>query len=401
MSTVIKPFALIVGTSDVDTRIPLIQRLVGFRMGAMGTAERLRIRFEAAGFPYYRYYMRRGAGPISDINAYCRLVFLFRAFKPDIVHAFDTKPCVWARLAARTAKVPVVIGTLPGGGSLYSDTRLSTQLIRSIYQPLLRLSAHGSDLTIFQNKDDLRQFTSMGLVPRNRCMTVPGSGIDTTHFCRERVSEAARGKVISDLGILPGQAIITLIARVLRSKGVLEFAAAASFVRQKHPNVRFLLVGPMDTESRDGLSAGELTRVRANVQYLGARDDIAAVLAMSDIFVLPSYYREGIPRVLMEAASMGLPLITVDAPGCREVVRDGENGIFIPPRDPEALAQAICTLVENAPLRESFGKVSRRRAVEEFDISIVAWQLKEIYSQLMERAAFKQTGRKSKRFFPN
>jgi glycosyltransferase involved in cell wall biosynthesis len=160
--------------------------------------------------------------------------------------------------------------------------------------------------------------------------------------------------------------------------------SAAVSISNHYPGVRFLLVGPVDNESLDKLNAEEFTRLKQAVNWLGPRNDIPTVLATSDIFVLPSAYREGIPRVLLEAASMGLPIITTDTPGCKDVVENEVNGFLVPVRDAVALSRAILSLIEQPDLRHRFGEISRRRAVERFDISVIAMQICIAYYQILD-----------------
>jgi glycosyltransferase involved in cell wall biosynthesis len=172
---------------------------------------------------------------------------------------------------------------------------------------------------------------------------------------------------------------------VIRSKGVLEFAAAAREIRRRDLRVRFLLVGPQDEGSIDRLSAAEMAGVKDAVTIVGPRQDIPVVLALSDIFALPSAYREGIPRVLLEAASMGLPIVTTHSPGCNAVVAHGVNGFLVPTRDAASLTRALLALIDNPELRGRFGSASRRRAIERFDLSLIANQTQSVYREVLAR----------------
>ena len=174
-----------------------------------------------------------------------------------------------------------------------------------------------------------------------------------------------------------------MVSRLMRAKGVLEFAAASRAVRLEDPTVTFLLVGPADTESLDALTAPELDEVRGSLTWVGERDDVKEILELADIFVFPSFYREGIPRVLLEAASMGLPLVAADVPGSREVVEHEVNGLLVPPHDPRALAQAVLRLTASPELRARFGASSRARAVWHFDLSVIAERTELLYRRLL------------------
>ena len=246
-----------------------------------------------------------------------------------------------------------------------------------------KLAAYASDLIIFQNHDDARRSIDLGLVQQDKFQVILGSGVETDTFDQKRVSDNERAHVRTDLEIGPDDVVVAMVSRVIKSQGVLEFAQSARQLRTRYPEVRFLLVGPTDDVDLDQLSPIELRELKDSVSWLGPRRDIRAVLSICDILALPTAYGEGIPRVLLEGASMGLPIVAIDTAGCNEVVVDGFNGILVPPRDPERLTRALLRLIEEAHLREQFGRRSRRRAITCFDISIVADQTRSVYEQLL------------------
>lgn len=388
MSMDARPNVTLVGGPDVDARLDLMRVLrTDFNLSALGSEPGLRDKFAADGFAYYAYGLSRKANPAADVLTLLQLARLFRRLKPQIVHAFDTKPGVWGCLAARWAGVPVVIGTLTGLGSLYASEGLRTRLIRAVYQTLQKWACSVSDLSIFQNYQDAREFVDARVVPAGKAAVILGSGVSTATFAPGRVSEAQRVQLRDELGIRPGEVVVTMISRVIRSKGVLEFMTAAQAVTRSQPGVRFLLVGPGDQESVDRLTAAELSSLRQSITWPGARRDIPVVLALSDIFVLPSSYREGIPRVLLEAAAMALPIVTTDSPGCNDVVEDGVNGLLVPVLDAGALGRAIARLVADSGMRGRFGQVSRQRAVERFDLDVIAAQTRSVYARLLVQRA--------------
>lgn len=379
------PRVLLVGGSDVDARLELMRRLKGkFNLGALGARDTLRPKFTHEGFDYCSYPLRRSVAPLSDLMTLFRLFRIFRRLKPHIVHTFDTKPGVWGPVAARLAKTPVVINTINGVcGSLSDNESLKTTLIRRIYLFLQTVASRLCDTTVFQNRDDARELTASGVVPAKKATIIPGSGVSTKSFCADDVSEHKRTALRRELNLHPGEIVITMVSRVIRSKGVLEFEEAARRVRALEDRTRFILVGDNDLESFDRLLPEEMEELKKRVQCLGSRKDISTILAVTDIFVFPSAYREGIPRVLLEAASMGLPIVTTDMPGCREVVEEGVNGCLVPVHDTSALTKAIMLLVQDSELRSRFGQTSRARAVELFDLSLVANQTLQIYESLL------------------
>lgn len=383
-TSIYKPKALLVGTVDVDLRLDLMERLaINFNVAAVGSNPDLEERFLNAGFNYYNYTLHRRINPLMDLSSISQLVSLFRRLKPDIVHAFSAKPCALARQAARLAGVPVVIGTLTGLSSLYASDGISVRLIRGVYEPLQKLSCYISDLTTFQNHDDWKRYTQIGIVSEEKSMVIPGSGVPTDKFDPAVIDPVDKLKLRAELGLKPGEIVVTLVSRVIRTKGVMEFMEAAKLMKADYPKVRFLLVGPNDTDTIYSLNSDELSALEENVIWPGPRRDIPTVLAISDIFVYPSSHMEGIPRVLLEAASMGLPIITTDSPGCNDVVQDGVNGFFVPANDPHRLSGSIAQMIEQPELRDQFAKAARQCAVERFDLSIIAEQTCNVYTRYL------------------
>jgi glycosyltransferase involved in cell wall biosynthesis len=387
------PKVMLVGGPDIDARLELMHCLKdNFEMGALGSQPALSEKFLREGFTYTPYRLSREPNPFSDIVTVSQLVSIFRRLRPQVVHTFDTKPGIWGVLAARLASVPIIISTVTGLGSLYANDSLTTRAIRTTYQTLQKLVCQLSALTIFQNQADAHQFITARVVPEQKAIVIPGSGVSTSLFAPDRVTALERTQVKEGLGLKPGEIVVTMISRVIRSKGVLEFMTAAQNVSLQHPEVRFLLVGPEDKGSVDPLTPAELAQLRESVIWPGSRRDIPAILAISDIFVFPSTYREGIPRVLLEAASMGLPLVTTDSPGCNEVVENKVNGFLVPGGESKGLCQAILNLVDRPELRQQFGLISRQRAVERFDLSIIADQTRKTYQRFLAQKALSPVG---------
>ncbi len=227
-----RPKICLVGGEDVDARLDITAALsASFEICALGSEPGLAARFARAGVRYRAYAMSRRASPRRDLGTLWQLVRLLREERPDLVHTFDSKPSVWGRIAARLAGVPHVVGTLPGLGSLYTAGwgGWRAWLIRQVYQPLQTLACHLSDLTIFQNEDDAHEFTKRRVVPRDRTAVIPGSGVRTDVF-EPRSPVAAgreRAELRAELGIRDDAVVVTMVGRVMRSKGVLDFAAAA------------------------------------------------------------------------------------------------------------------------------------------------------------------------------
>lgn len=390
-----KPKVLLVGGPDVDLRIALIQRLrADFDVVALGTSHACADRFAAAGLRFQHYPMTRNASPLQDLRALHALYRWMRAERPALVHTLDTKPTVWGRLAARAARVPVVIGTIPGLGMLYSHDDRPAQWVRTLYEPLQGLACRLSDMTVFQNPEDLDLLVSRRVAVAHKSMLIHGSGISTDQFRPTSDATAALADRLAtrrELGIGAEDVAVLLVTRLTRSKGVLDYAAAARLAGKKTARLQFLLVGPQDCGAADALTDGELAEVAASVRWLGERRDVPRLLAACDVFACPTYYGEGVPRALLEAAASGLALVASDVPGCRAVVVHGRSGMLVPPRQPGELALALVDLARDAPRRERLGAAARQVVEERFDLDVIAAATIGLYHRLLRLAASAHT----------
>lgn len=301
---------------------------------------------------------RAGLDPRQDLASFRQLRRLFAEAKPDLFLGYTVKPVIYGSLAAARAGVPAIYSMITGLGSTFSANGMKGWLIRRLVIFLYRRALRHNARVFFQNPDDIALFRTMGILDSNeQAVQIPGSGVDVHQF---RPAPFPQG-----LSFL-------LIARLLRQKGIAEYAEAARLVRQRHPHVRFRLAGWLD-ENPDSISAHELQAwvEEGTLEYLGRLDDVRSALADASVFVLPSYYREGIPRTLLEALAMGRPLITTDAPGCRLTVSDGENGYLVPVRDAHALAEAMERFIARPEMLARMGAASRCLAEQHFDVRIV------------------------------
>ncbi len=378
------PKVLLIGGPDVDGRIPIVNKLKQkYDFLVAGSFEQSAQPFEQAEIEFTHYPLNRGVNPFRDLQTVTALIGLMNKHRVDIVHTFDTKPNVWGRLAAWYSGVPIIIGTVPGLGALYANKGTLYQLARTIYQPLQKFASQKSNLTIFQNNDDQQQFVDLGIVSSEKTMVIDGSGIDTSFYNPTSFSNADRQRLHQELGIPNDAIVVTMIARVVQSKGVIEFAEAASKLKTQFPNLYFLLVGPMDGRGPEQLTEAQIQKLHASVNWVGKRTDIPEILNATDIFTLPSNYREGIPRVLLEAGAMALPLITTNSPGCNKVVLNQRTGLLIPNHDSVALANAIEKLTLSPQLRASLGNAAQRHVKSVFELSIVAQQTDDLYQDML------------------
>jgi len=371
-----------VGGDDVHLRIPLLLRLraAGFDVAAAGAGcARL---FEAAGIPYFEYGLAPGLSPLADLRARGRLARLLREQRPDIVHAFDTKPGLLVPHAARAAGGVVCTRTIVGLGRLFARDDLAARVGRAVYRGAQKHVAPGCALTVFQNEDDRREFVKHGLLKGRPHALVRGSGVDADALRAAAPGAERVAALRRELGAGVGEgALVLMVARVVASKGVREFMAAAAELRAERA-ARFVLVGPADGERAASALRREL-EASPDVSWLGRRDDVPALLAAADVFALPTYYREGLPRVLLEAAAMRVPIVTTPVPGCREVVQDGVTGLVVPPRDARALAAALRRLLDDAALRNRLTAAADERVRSQFSLERVAAEYAALYRQLL------------------
>jgi glycosyltransferase involved in cell wall biosynthesis len=377
------PLVWQVGGEDVDARISFLRVLAqeGFRVGALGSGGARA--FESAGIQFCAYPLERSVDPLADARSVATLTKHFRAGRPDIVHAFDTKPAIYAMIAAGLAKVPVRMRTVTGLGYLFSENDLRTRMLRAAYLVLHRLARRHVSWTVFQNCEDRDYFLAAGLSATHRVSVIRSSGIDPVAIAERTGTAAEIVALRRDLG-LENRRIVLMASRLVVQKGVREFLDAARAIAATYKDVQFLLAGPMTGEGREAIPAAEVESAAHVVRALGRRSDLIRLMQMVDLFVLPSYYREGVPRVLLEAALVGCPLVTCDMPGCRDVVQDGVTGWLVPPRDGPALAATIGRALDSPPeIRASITERARRLVESEFSLQKIASDYAALYHRLL------------------
>ncbi len=302
---------------------------------------------------------RRGRDPFADLRLVWRLQRVLRALAPDAVLAYTIKPVVYGGLAARLAGVPAFHAMITGLGHTFAGETAGQRALRVVSASLYRLGLARARSVFFQNPDDQALFTAWRLVPQGAHVArIAGSGVDLTHF-----TPAAP--------VVDGP-VYLLLARLLEAKGIRDYVEAARLVRRSHPGAVFRLLGPFE-DGPGGVPHAQIAAWQAEgiIEYLGEAADVRPAIAAASVVVLPSYYREGVPRSLLEGLAMGRPLVTTDATGCRETVVDGENGWLVPPRAPAALARAMARFAEEPALIAEMGARSLAFARRIFDVTQV------------------------------
>ncbi|BDA82966.1 glycosyl transferase [Aureimonas sp. SA4125] len=304
---------------------------------------------------------RTGTDPLADIRTLAALYRLMRGIRPDIVLTYTMKPIIYGGLAARLSGVGRRFSMFTGFGYMFGGERRGLRLaaLRRLSIWLYRRALAGTEAAFVYNENDAAEIRRHALIgKRTALVSVPGSGVDLDHHAQTALPA--------------GPFVFLLVARLLREKGIAEFAAAARLLKPQFPQTRFQILGPFDPNPA-ALSQAEVAQWTADsgVEYLGETTDVRPYLSASTVFVLPSYYREGIPRSALEALATGRPIITTDMPGCRETVIDGENGFRIAPRSAADLANAMRAFLDDERLAPRMAVRSRTLAMERFDVRAV------------------------------
>jgi len=304
----------------------------------------------------------RAMAPWRDVAAFEELRRLFAEARPDIVHTHNPKPGVYGRLAARAARVQVIVNTVHG---LYAQPT-DPWLRRAAVYGLERLAAKCSHAELVQNAEDLPVLMRLG-VDRAK-LHVLGNGIDLRRFDPARVPTEARVRMRADWGISDGEVVCGVVGRLVWEKGLREILEAARLLRRVAPKLRFVVVGPRDNAKGNALAEHDIESAQdlGNVRFVGEREDIESCYAAFDLYTLASY-REGFPRSAMEAAAMGLPIVATNIRGCRQVVDHEATGLLVEPRDARQLAEAIRRLSDNDTDRRRMGHAARAKALLDFD----------------------------------
>lgn len=315
----------------------------------IGEVETLGAIFEA--FPI----QRNGMNPIADIETMRALTQAFKRHQPDKILAYTIKPIIWGGIAAKRAGIKDFYAMVTGLGYAFEAPTFKRKLVRSLVTNLYKYSLGFSKSVIFQNQDNLNTFVDFGIVPNKKCHRVFGSGVDLSHYQQSPLPDASPH--------------FLLIARVLGDKGVREYYQAARQVKDKFPEARFSLVGPLDP-SPDGISQAEIDSWQGVIDYHGATNNVLPFIESCNVYVLPSYH-EGIPRTVLEAMAVGRPIITTDAVGCRDTVEHGKNGLMVKVKDAQALTDGITHMLEQQDAWKPMAEYSRKFVSDVFDVEKV------------------------------
>ncbi|HEX5667148.1 MAG TPA: glycosyltransferase family 4 protein [Chitinophagaceae bacterium] len=341
-------------------RMHLLRHYVqlGYKVIVIAAADEYTRELTAAGMIYYDVEFRNSAvDPVSDLRVLGRLKKIYAAEKPDIIFHYVTKPSIYGSFAAGSLKIPS-ISVITGLGYVYSGDNWLSIPVTMLFRRALR---HAREVW-FLNRENAGFFTGRRIIPPGKSKILPGEGIDTARFAP--LPKTSRSETF----------IFLMVSRLLWSKGVGTYMEAARKLRQEGLNVEFRLLGKPETGHPESVSPEKLKSWEQEglLVNLGFSNDVRTALAEADCFVLPTYYEEGIPRTLMEASSMQIPVITSDHTGCNSVIEDGLNGLLCKPRDAVDLARKMITMIHMDPAsRTEMGRKGREKMLQQFDIAHV------------------------------
>lgn len=301
----------------------------------------------------------------DNLDTIDKIVEIINEEKPDLIFAYTIKPIILGSMAAKKCKIDNMYSMVTGLGHIYSDNSLKTRIIRMICGMGYRYAFKLNKKVIFQNKDDIDEVVKRKYIKRNKCELVDGSGVNMERFKRSP---------------LPDDNIFLMVSRVLKEKGVIEYFEAAKIVKEKYKDdVHFMFVGEID-KTNYAVDTSKLQKYVDDgiVELIPETDDVPSYIEKCRYFVLPTYYREGVPRVNLEALSMGRPIITTCTPGCKETVIDKKNGLFVKPRDVNDLAEKMEWMINNPKYVEKMAKRSYQLCKERFEVGIINERMLEI-----------------------
>jgi len=333
----------------------------GHELVFVSPADAYASKLQEAGFAHRHWPLSTtGTNPWRELRSVLALRRQFLAEKPDAVLSYTPKGNIYSG-AALLGRPGALLPNISGLGAVFSAGGALAALVRGLYRLVIsRRAAH----VFFQNEDDMAQFVGAGIIEPARAERLMGSGVDLQRFTQRPLPSATDAD--------PQAATFLLVARLIPEKGIQEYVAAARALRAQGCRARFQLLGTLD--ERRGLSLAQIQAWQDEglVRYLGTSDDVPGVIAQADCLVLPSYYREGVPRSLIEGAAMGRPIITTDMPGCRDVVQPGVTGWLCEPRSADSLRQAMQDFLDMPTVRrDAMGTAARERAVKLFDESAI------------------------------
>jgi len=358
----------------VTHRLPLAMaaRKAGYEVHVATPGGRMLDEIHDSGLRWHKIAVRRKTRLLSELGAVPNLALLYARVQPDIVHHIAIKAVLYGTIAARFARVPAVVNAVCGLGYAFGERRGRSIESVGITFAFGRLARHPRTRTIFQNEEDRQEFIDRAWIRGDDSVLIRGSGVDMTRFSPSTEH-------------LPDPPLVLFASRLLASKGVREFTEAARIVRERGIEARFAIAGEPDPDNPDSITHHQLSLwcEERMVEIWGRRSDMLSVMRQASLFVLPTHYREGVPKVLIEAAAVGVPAITTDTPGCRDIVLAGQTGLLVPIRNPQAVADAVIELLGDPERRAAMGRRAREHAVARFSLDYVVRATLDVYQELL------------------
>ena len=375
------PHLIDISGEDHHLRIPFLLALreQGFRVTAAGTGDPTQ--FARVGLDYGSLPFDRFVNPLADLAAIKRLSRFLADVRPDLAQSYDTKPNLLVPLAARKIEHLRVVRIINGRGWLYSSPSPQALMLRPVYRALHQLAACSTAATVFEIRDDQDFFARHRMVGKLG-VVIPG-WVDIEKFERAAATGPSPIQLRHELGLGESEVIIT-VTRMTRQKGIPTLLEAAGLVHQARPGVRFLLVGPRESEGPLAVAQTDIDRRAPYVKAIGPRSDVPALLGLAEAFVFPTEYREGVPRALLEAALARLPIVTTSMPGCRSIIHDGWNGFLVPPRAPRVLAAKILDLLHDRPTAKEMANRAAAAVRQELGLATIVTRYTALYAELLD-----------------
>ncbi|MEW6505800.1 MAG: glycosyltransferase family 4 protein [Chloroflexota bacterium] len=372
-------------TIDMSLRYLLLNQLrniqqAGYEVVGISSRGTEVFAIEAAGIRHIPVMMtRKQFTPFRDLKALWQLYRIFRRDRYTIVHTHNPKPGFLGQIAAKMAGVPIIVNTLHG---FYFHDHMKP-VRRRFYITLEKIAARCSDVILSQNHEDMEVSIRERICTSEKIKHL-GNGIDVAHFNPDSHLKQDIAHKRFEVGMHDRAKVVGFVGRLVREKGLLELFAAACIVQEQVPDVRFLIIGPVDTDKPDAVTpdVAQDYGIADLFHFLGMRQDMPELYALMDVFVLPSH-REGFPRAPMEASAMKVPCVVTDIRGCREAVEHGRNGLLVPLGNAQALADAIVELLNDQEKAHRMGEEGRRMALERFDEQLVFEKVKAEYARLL------------------
>jgi len=375
------PKLIFLGGEDVSARIEISKKFIslGYEIEIIGTQSKEV--FNKSNIPYRKYLLSRELNIINDIKTIIELRRILKEqTRGTIVHAFDTKPTMYLPIAGFGLKNVYIVRTITGMGRIFTDKSFKNSVLKFVYNFIQKIINIRVDKTIFQNDDDYAYYLTHKLLRRENAVVIKSSGLNLSTFATQ-VSDKKLTILKEELKFNSNQRTIILVSRMVKQKGILDYLEATRLCYENGYSYNFLLVGQLDSDN--SITIDEINEYKQYISYLGRREDVKELLILSDIFVLPTYYREGVPRVLLEASALGLSLITTDMPGCKDVVKDEYNGKLVNIKDSNDLYEKIVHIAENEELMDKFSRNAKEK-VNEFDLDKIVSEYNKVYKDIGE-----------------